>query len=620
MSFTLVLDPPAAISGRVELDLNEAGLQTTSAGVDFGEASIKAYLAEQQYGEGAVSFRVPNRVITIPLMLGAGVTDSLAGDIAEEEEVRRKLNEKIALLQRQGGVLLRQRPGHEPLYADIVTASLTVPDVYGETGGVEPNTVLKCECLPDFYGEEITLDPLEEDGQIVAVLQESGSQAAIKGDYPARTRIVLTEAAKADQRGALWGLRSTFFDATPTSALFFDAKDMTPINGATVVPKEGTFSGEAIELAASEAGVWHPLMTTDLSAGPDELTHVGSYRVAARVWAPVVGEQVRLVWSADDATAPTTNAAQAVRGGEEFSIVDLGEIRLQRPPIGEHWWRGVLQVNSPGGAVVVDRLWLQPVDDGAGKLRATGTPTSTLLSPDSIGKYIEGEGAGHAWTVHTEAWAEVGFLESLEASQELVIHSPFALPEGVTIRGIKVEVAIQAAFNGTPVDVTLGATTQSHPTTGLTSHLVYGGSTDLWGKAWTAADINEATFGPRLKVTNPKAENDPGGALLLKEGVRVTVYYSYSAGGLPEDAILYSERHSEIRFDGCYREDTTTEAYVRVSEETGDLPRLPPSGLEGRPVEVFLKNSRGLLDGDTDAAIDALQAQVIYRPCYIGRI
>src|SRR6185437_7128581 len=295
-SFALAIDPPTVISGRTELKLNSGAIQTTNAGVDFGEAAVAQYMSEQRYGQTPVSYRVPNRTITIPLVVGAKAN----GTVAEEEDARRELNEKVALLQRQGGVLLRQREGAEPLYADIVDAILTLPDVYGETGGVEPNVSLKLECLPDFYGEEITLDTVEQTGQIVQVLQQAAKQAVIAGDYPARTRIVLTEKAKHDQLGMLWGFRSSHYDSASTAALFFDAKNLTPINGAETEliaeGEEGTYSGHWLVLEKPEPELWHPFMTTDILTGTKPLTHIGSFRMWGRVWAAEVGMKLRLAW------------------------------------------------------------------------------------------------------------------------------------------------------------------------------------------------------------------------------------------------------------------------------------------------------------------------------------
>ena len=172
--YVVALDPPAAISGRVQLELNEGAIQVDEGGIDWGEAAIKAFLAEARYGEGPSDFRIPNRSITLPLGLGMVNAGTIPEQLASQEKARRELSEKVALLQRQGGVLLRQREGGDPMYADIVNASLTIPDRYAETGGIEPGGSLKLECLPDFYGEELSLPIMEEAEQITGAIREAG--------------------------------------------------------------------------------------------------------------------------------------------------------------------------------------------------------------------------------------------------------------------------------------------------------------------------------------------------------------------------------------------------------------------------------------------------------------
>jgi hypothetical protein len=83
-----------------------------------------------------------------------------------------------------------------------------------------------------------------------------------------------------------------------------------------------------------------------------------------------------------------------------------------------------------------------------------------------------------------------------------------------------------------------------------------------------------------------------------------------------EDAVLYASQSAELRWDGIFREDSSGSAYGPVSWVEGDLPRIPPSGLEGRTVEVFIKASRGDIDTLPDSGIDDLSARVYYRPSW----
>ena len=820
MSYTLILDPSAVISGRAEFNLNSGPIQADHAGVDWGEAAVSQYMAEQRYGQTPVTYRIPNRVVTIPLLVGANPV----GTILEGEEARRKLNEKVALIQRQGGVLLRQREGaivnlvsnpnleHDelgsapgggwekggsttfevtkawaksgnhslkigtptlgaagqvsvfftgetksipvvagdkvavqgavnvinivgpqisvsievwwfdasekfmsavrfgvkenlgeesisgvatapvgaafvkssysftttpggasmvayvdkvmvaiapvvgeyvdgdvpgyywtgtpgesttgagsgPLYADIVNATLTIPDIYGETGGVEPGVTLKLECLPDFYGEEIKLEKVEGTGQIVAVLREKTTRlpAVIEGDYPARTSIGIYDASGGhDQRSLIWGFNSTHFDTAepPTNALSFEAAKLTPINGAEV-------RGNLIYI--EEAGdFWHPIMLTDLASTKEPLSHVGSYRVWARCSG--AGLKVRLGWSSNDATEVTFNPVVTTPNvSPNDFILDLGEIRIDQSPVGaEHYWRGTLQVMAaPNPEFDIEKLWLQPLDDGAGKLRATAIPSSTLLSPSRQGKKAENTaslGETNPWS-NPESVTEGTRLAHVELvnlhkSEGLVVKEcGFSIQSGSTIMGIEVKISGESpeAFI-TPYLNNSGTFSEGAGQVLSGSRtLIFGGPSSLWGTTWTPTQINAAGFGAAVVAQGPPNARNVTHIF----SITITVYYSYSSSAITEDAVIYSDRLVEVLSQGAYRADPSTAAYARVTEETGDLPRLPPSGLEGRPVQLFVKTSRGLLPGpngepgESDAGVDAMIAYVSYRPCYLGRI
>ncbi len=653
-AYRVVLDPPAVAVGRTELNLNSGAFAIAGGegkGIDWGESAIKAFLAEQQFGEAPTDYRVPNRMVTIPLLLGAADSRSVAAAVAAEEQAREQLQQKVALFQRQGGVLLREGSKGEKLYADIVNASLIVPDVWGEVGGVEPNVMLKLECLPDFYGEEIELDPIsgsEATGQVAAVLKQGGKPAVIAGDYPGRARIQLTEKSGNSQRSLLWGFRATRYSSLATAALFFDAYALTTINAATSAAEAGTYSGKIVKLASPEPNVWHPFLeltsSTIVTGGEittKHLQHIGSYRVWARI-AGTAGQLVRLAWSTDDATAPTLNAATTLTEGG-WSLVDLGELRLEETPVGEHWWTGVLQVETGGEAheVRVDRIWLQPLEDGAGRLRATGVPSSTLLGPTRLPTAATTVKPGEPpefieWSKPTAVLspgeAAAAVLAPGKQTRLLVLTGfGFAIPAGVTITGVEIELNWRFA-SAQPGNFSVqlykgGLLGSAKGGTGINIfNGPLGGPSDLWSAGLTRAIVNEAGFGVAIQAGN-QGGNTLNGEAQVTYPLTMRVFYSYSASAFSADGVLYANRVSEIRFDGAYREDTITSSYVRVSEETGDLPRIPPSGMENRECQLFLKNSRGLLPdpggsetGEEDAGIDKLQAVVSYRPCYVGRI
>jgi hypothetical protein len=108
--YEVVIDPPGVSPpGRTPIHLNRPpfAIGGEGRGINWGTAEAKQYEAETRYGQVPADWRLPNRVIEIPLLLGAGRETSEQ----EEEEARRLLSERVGLLQREGGVLLRQRQG-----------------------------------------------------------------------------------------------------------------------------------------------------------------------------------------------------------------------------------------------------------------------------------------------------------------------------------------------------------------------------------------------------------------------------------------------------------------------------------------------------------------------------
>lgn len=630
--YVVALDPPALAVGRTELSLNSGPIKVDgSKGIDWGDAEIKAFVAEQQFGEAPTDYRVPNRIITIPLLLGAEDLHTEAAAIAAQETAREHLRQKVGLFQRQGGVLKRERSNGEPVYADIVNAVLHIPDVYGERG-VEPEVTLRLECLPDFYGEEVELDAAEETEQVIGVLKKSGSPAVIKGDYPGRCRIVLTDASGHLQRTVVWGFRSLYYTSAAEAALSYDAYTLTGVNGATSATEAEAISGKAMVLSTPQPNLFHPFLELKQAASAKHFNHVGSYRVLIRARAGA-GAKFRLSWSIDEGTWPHVNDSQTISSEGSFEIIDLGEIRVEEPPVGEHFWNGVVQVETgaTSTAVAVDRVWLQPLDDGGGRLRATAEPQVTTLSvatPPTSAESNNSLHAGAAWTNplnvtvgHTGEYTHVSAI-----SQALVLtHFGFAIPAGATVQQITAEAEIESFATSSSVltvqfvkgGVLSGSSHGIHFPSG------HGDYTQNMGSL-TRAEVNEPTFGIALWL--PK---EVGGSEVRVYSVKLNIAYSFGTSGTSEDAVIYASKKVEIRTEGSFRESTTAGSFARVSEETGDLPRIPVSGMENREVQLFIKQSRELLPesgatetltGSGDTIADKLKAQVFYRPCYLGRI
>lgn len=106
----------------------------------------------------------------------------------------------------------------------------------------------------------------------------------------------------------------------------------------------------------------------------------------------------------------------------------------------------------------------------------------------------------------------------------------FTVPASAIILGIEVGVEKKVASGAATDNAvrivkggTIGATDRSdiNPWPGTDTVVVYGGSTDLWGETWTAADINGAGFGAAIS-----AKDSISGALVQVDTFEITVFYA----------------------------------------------------------------------------------------------
>jgi hypothetical protein len=398
MAETLVLDAVEVAQARTEFDITAYVAQ---AGPDWGEAAIEQFLADVQLGQIPVDYRMPTRTITIPLLL-RGVTSGLTF-----EQVRARLQQKAALFQRQGGWIKRQT-AIGPLFADVIGATLKFGGSTGQAlWGIDADAVLTLVTLPDWYGNEQTIaTQTSAVGKAELVMALTG----IAGDFPARVRMIVTEVDGKTIRSLFWGVRNRYYSAASTARLAYEAEALTPISPG-VLGSAGGASTVKLGQASITQTEWTSVMSTDVaSVGP--MTHVGSYRVWARIYtgtfASSTQPQLRFVWDVGDLVLPVENAPVTVPATTNtFLLVDLGEVRLDTVPIGTYRWRGVIQ--AKGGQLNdsnIDKLWFQPLDEYSGKLVANIAPTVGLTNYAVRDTFLQAPGAltgktlglGGTWT------------------------------------------------------------------------------------------------------------------------------------------------------------------------------------------------------------------------------
>lgn len=647
MAETVVLDPSEVATGRTQIDVTSF---VQADGVDWGDAAFEAYMAQALHGSVPVDGRLPNRVVTVPLTLRTVGATSFS-------TIRRQLQAKVALFQRQGGWMKRQVDS-TPVFLDVVNASLRLGGAWTQaraTSAFDADGVLTLECTPDFYGAEVDLGLLSETTNAELV----GTYASVTGDLSARTRIVVTDAQGQAQAGLLWAFRQRHYSSATTAKVAYAATALTPLDLAAVSGSDVTHAN----LATS----WTPVLGTNTSGS--YLTHTGTYRVWANVASPNgAAVSVRFVWDVGDLTLPVQNDPVTVPGLAGPYMLDLGEIRLDPAPVGTHRWQGAIQAKGTVGGedVSVRRVWFQPVDDGCGRLRA---PADTSVG---LAGYVARDEFNQAPGVLTGKTLPVGGTWAFLGGDA----DDFNVNNGRVQRATVSDTAYRAMAAGASTYTAIAARVDLHLATansfvsgGLMLRWVdgnnnlqvnfsgYNASTGMvnFGATAFVAGVQNSLFGgqvafPLATDVTLTAQVDTGGRVTVSFGTykfagqhsslatggalasgRVG-FFDYNSGATAatrefdnfaawvpvSDAVIFASRSAELRWDGMVRQDSTGTSYGPISHVIGGLPRIPPAGLEGRTTEVFVKASRGDLDQLPDGGnADDLQVRVYARPSWL---
>jgi hypothetical protein len=499
--------------------------------------------------------------------------------------------------------------------------------------------------------------------------------------YPGRVRIVVDEDQGNIQMGLLWGIRSRYYDSAATAALTYEAEALTPLDAAGTASSgipSGSSGGTVVQHPAIGTD-WTPVLSTRMRAGTADLTHQGTYRVWVRAYSGAsTPPALRLAWDVGDLAFPVLNTRKQIPGSGNYFMVDLGEIRLDAIPTGAHRWQGVIQALGTTGSedVVLDHICFQPIDDGAGRLTANLNSDPGLAGAVARDAFAQTAGTltgkvmplGGTWagaggtadfslntTDHVAQRTFAADTPSLESGR-------FALAGTATYASSLVSIDFKTTAT-TPVQ--WQGPVARYTDTNNCAYAVWrpdiaklelykriaGSSTSLTGLKTPPSGTPVALvpnmwftlrlailatgdwfvfFGPtggliQLVQTGRDTDLATGGTLQAgRVGFRDSAlsgpvtrsYDRFIAWPASFDATLFANRSAELRTEGMFRQDTTGTAYG-PAPHVGDLPRIPPSGLENRKVELFLKASRGDFDQIADSAIDDLSARVSYRPTWL---
>lgn len=675
MAEVVVLDPDEVAVARGELDISN---YISFDGIDWGTAEITAYMAEQARGQSPVDYRVPNRTVTIPLIL-RDVDDDLTF-----YEVRSALQAKVARFQAEGGWLKRvQSDSDTNLYLDVVNASLIIGgDWYQAHRDVDMKGQLVLECLPEFYGDEITLDDHTETTAAELIFTETD----IAGDYPARVRIVVDDDSAADQRGLIWSIRSRHYSSASTAMLAYEAESLLPLDTAGRIAKVGASGGTVVTHGTLSTN-WTPVLSTNIPILSNAwMTHQGTHRVFARVFGTAGSAiQARFLWDVGDFVFPVANDAQTLYDAGTFQILDMGEVRLDPVPTGDHRWQGQIQAKGAvgGESFSIDRVWIANTDDGFGILRSPLVPVDNLgtysarsefnteagtITGDSLAVGGTWTGAGDvddfvvantiagksaSRTAVSDADLNTGryITASSPTLSDAVVQAYFLTSNGVITGDARY--GVLARYVDTSNWLWFGIAITSGQTAMAVIKRVAGTATTLVSTipavtATGAALRSNMFFGLRLMASSggfytgsiaiggsgfieilSGSDTDLATGGTLDDGktglydaqtsaTAATRYYLQFGAWVPvRDAVILASRTTELSTTALTRQDTSGAAYGPVTYPLGDLPRLPPATLDNRTAQIFLKGSRGDIETLPDSNIDDISARVSYRPCWL---
>lgn len=632
---TIVGDPAAFISNRVELELDKLGINVRGE-PDWGDSEMELFLIRQALGEVPADRHPPNREVQLQLMVAQKGAVSLA-------EAAMRLQQKVGTWQRENGFVRRDFDSKGGFSTSVAT------QVYGAAlGGIggwmmahrqkAPDVTLNLVTGPYFYGvKPITSGEFkaENASKLYWELDE------VSGSAPGLIRVAIKNEDAKDWNGLLHSIESRYLapegTRTTTADSFYECEKLTLWGGSTVVEKTETSSGKAVENAALSNGFIQVLSSK--IAGVGDMTHTGPRRVWMRVFDyGFVAENIelKLEWRALGSARWSSNRAVRVAvTGEAYSKIDLGEVRPETAILGEQrWeWRLLARARNGAGKIRMDIVALLTTEQ---YLALATVPNSSSVIADkqvakSPTKVIDGAGAGLkvAWTnpenakASDNAYATAKLKEGekthwLEASK-----FGFAIPGTATILGIVFEVERSASVEEGITDYfacliaggairleTDKASFGNWPTVDV--YKAYGSATDLWGvSSRTPAEINEETFGFAL-VAEHYFGTGGGEFTASVDHIKCTVYYSES---VDDNKVCFATRSAELRSDGVFRQHLTDEVWGHGVPD-GFLPYAPPSGLEERAARGIIIPSQGNHQTTPDTGLHKLSAVVHYFPGY----
>lgn len=435
------------------------------------------------------------------------------------------LQQLVQGIKRRGGTYLHIPPQGVPVTYDLVDARITDLPSDRSTPLFRCEPTIEFECRP--YGR---LEPVvvatatgETDFAVLPIPEVPGSVDALG-------RLKISEQDDSDRLFAWWGLRHRYLDGNP---LEFDSGDVT-LTGASV----------------SDSVVTATLLSQERSL----FTLAGQHRGTYRVWALAGGTdraQITWMWGIDDGRLMAGNPS-VVLETETRTVVDLGLMIVPEDATG---WKAELVGKT--GTITLSRIWLQPVAECAGLVKADTRRISAgdIIRQDSFSGTGELNGASmsyskagaRTWSATTNRFAlDSGRLvptRTNDGDQLAAASVTGGTPESFGLA--RVSVGVMCDYNGRLSRMGVyGRYASSHYVRAIVSRVA---ETTLWMLTLTFTK----TGASQAVLLSP-------GAGLFEQPGRVRVVLAFHSGGLAIAAAVDSSNNNVLAIAGLQHSDLDT--------------------------------------------------------------
>jgi len=362
------LDPTSEDAANVPVVLTDATWRVLE--IDASPPEIDAMFASSADTEGEpfVQGRHHNRTISLTL-LAKTATDALTQTAVQG------LMMKIDKMRREGGTLKWTTQAGTVVVADVlfaqVKSELTL-ELYALNKAVKVTADFQCK--PYLRGAEVQLADHAETVLPVCV----GVDTSVGGDVPALTKVLIDEDQNVNQWWMIWGIQSRYYSSATSAALFYEAEGRTITGGSgAIVTQTGASGGganNAVEFTCDTD--YQAMLSTQASGAGAHLSHIGNFRVFARVLTPTANTgivSIALNWGMGDFLVSTVNTPIVFptdSWDNTFRLLDLGQVRITPVVAGTQRWEGRFLIRStvPGDKVRIDHFFLVPIDEGSGEV------------------------------------------------------------------------------------------------------------------------------------------------------------------------------------------------------------------------------------------------------------